>query len=190
MATARSAVHRPHTVPYCLFVSGFMGPSSRPAMRIRIITIITGFLRLNPAASPRVETHLKSHRCYVQSISPSRIYRLEVVDGWHQRPNRDPTSIPFSVSPAIFTKMEHTAAFIGRLLDVIDEDIVPKTSAAVQVSSLPPRRAEHTPHSVMAESKHGSCVRDISRICFAGGQQALRCRHHSEEGPISGWEPI
>ena len=31
--------------------------------------------------------------------------------------------------------MEHSAAFLSRLLDVIDGDIAPKTSAAVQAGS-------------------------------------------------------
>ena len=32
--------------------------------------------------------------------------------------------------------MEHTAAFLGRLLDVIDGEIVPKTNAALQVRAI------------------------------------------------------
>ena len=32
--------------------------------------------------------------------------------------------------------MEHTSAFLGRLLDVIDGEIVPKTNAALQVRAI------------------------------------------------------
>jgi hypothetical protein len=34
----------------------------------------------------------------------------------------------------------HTATFLGRLLDVIDEEIVPKTNAALQARVIRPGR--------------------------------------------------